>query len=221
MVLKKVELDQIKAVVEEIIDAKINDKFKQGIIDSVANSFRDIIEKKIGKLDQTVSTLSAELSKMKADNSRLKRSLDDQEQFSRNLNIRIFGMPYSEGENLRESVLELFLTKLKCKIVDSDIKNVHRVYAKNANNDKPPAVLVAFREVNNRSLVLQQRKLLKSSGLVIKEDLTKLRLALISAASLKFDQKSVWCLHGNVYVKVNGVVHRVDDEEALKDIQKP
>ena len=99
---------------------------------------------------------------------------------------------------------------------ESDIKNSHRVEAKNPVPDKPRAVLVEFVSVNKRSEVLKCRKLLKGSKISIKEDLTQYRLQLLTAAIAKFSSKNAWCLHGNVYVKNSGGAHRVQNESEMQ-----
>lgn len=101
---------------------------------------------------------------------------------------------------------------MKTNIKTTDITNIHRVEAKNPSPDRPPAVLVQFNDVNKRGVILKQRKILKNSGVIIREDLTHYRLALLKKAISKYSDKNVWSVHGNIYVKSENDVHRVNSE---------
>lgn len=98
------------------------------------------------------------------------------------------------------------------------ISSCYRIVAKNSQSNRPPAVLVKFIDVNKRDSILKCRKELRSSKIFIKEDLTSDRLKLLSAAINKYTRQNAWCLHGHIYVKSDGVIHRLDDIESLERI---
>ena len=210
MVLTRTDLEDIKRIIAEQIMSIFNDQFKNKLIGSLLNKIDEKYEERFFKCEKELVVINKQLETIQGENKVLKTMLDNQEQYSRNRNIRIFGLPPNEGENLQISVLDIFNGKMKLDVTAADIKSIHRVKSKNPTADKPPAVLVEFREVNKRSTVLKQRKTLKSSGLVIKEDLTKMRLSIFSEAVKKFSANNVWCLNGNIYVKSAGVVHRIE-----------
>lgn len=102
-------------------------------------------------------------------------------------------------------------------INEGAIKTCHRVQQKivNTDNARPPAILVRFTDYSIRGTVLRNRKLLKSTNIFIQEDLTKYRLTLMSNLLKKFQRKDVWCCNGNIYLKCNDVVQRIDSEDDI------
>lgn len=211
MVLSNTDLEKIR----NIIVTTFNEQFMQEIVDKVGKIVNEKYEKQISDIEKSLNNFNSEIIDLKRKNSILEKQIDNQEQSSRNLNIRIFGVPYKEGENLHNITLGIFKDKMKLNINEADLKKCHRVYAKN-HTDKPPAVLVSFCGNSARSSVLKNRKSLKTTGIQIKEDLTQTRLVLMAKAIEKFDIKNVWCLNGNIYVKYNGAVSRIN---GLDDIE--
>lgn len=101
---------------------------------------------------------------------------------------------------------------MNVKIDNIDIENCHRVSSKNDKYDRPPAVLIQFRNVNTRLCLLKHRKFLKNTGITIKEDLTQSRLKLYKIAVKELGEKNVWCLNGNIYGRVDGRPRRIENE---------
>lgn len=61
--------------------------------------------------------------------------------------------------------------------------------------------------------------MLKSTGIVVKEDLTKLRLRIMVEAVKKFTGRKVWSTNGRVFIrKCDGSVQRVDSVADLLKI---
>lgn len=217
MVITRTDLDEIKKVISDEVRTAFTDKFKDQLADTIYRKIEAKFNTKFEALKSDLDNVKTELMAVKRENLQLKSTLDNTEQFSRGRNVRIFGMDETENENLSLSVLKLFNNKLKLDSMNkSDIKNCLRVVAKNPVPDKPRAVLVEFVSVNKRSEVLKCRKLLKGAKISIKEDLTQYRLKLLSAAIAKFSSKNAWCLHGNVYVKNSGGVHRVQNDSDIQ-----
>lgn len=222
MPLKKSDLDEIKKFITEQIKNILNDEFMKDLDDRVTKMLEEKYNKEFKNLEECTESLKSEVMALKEEKIALEKTMDHQEQFSRSLNIRIFGVVQENNEDIRKVVLNLFEEKMKLNcIVDSDINNCYRVSAKTTNiqdKPRPPVILVSFFNVNKRMAVLKQKKVLKSTGIQIQEDLTKTRLNIFNCAIKKFTVKNVWCLHGNIYVKCRGEVHRVSDENDLKNI---
>lgn len=217
MVLTRVDLDEIKKIIEQAQNA-----FKEQVLQSISDNISSIIDERYGTFineqKSNIITLKNEVLELKEENASLKKHIDNYEQYSRNLNVRIFGVPLQEGENVSEVMQDIFKKNLKINIKNSDIKKCYRVNAKTPRADKPPAILLCFNDDAARQLVLKNRKMLKSTGIVIKEDLTKRRLALMDNAVKKFTIKNVWCLNGNIFVKCKGAVHRLAGDSDINNI---
>lgn len=215
MVLTRIDLDEIKKV--------MNDSLKdRDFVNNLAETLYKRIEKKFEKqlqgMEEKISSLKTTVSCLERENSMLRMSIDSNEQHARSRNIRIFGIPEHEGENLAGTVISIFKNKMQINsIKETDFVRCHRVRAKYASIDKPRSVLVEFSNLNNRSEVIRNRSKLKNTNIFIQEDLTKCRLKLLTDAINKYSAKNAWCLQGNIYVKSDGVVRRIGDFSDLSD----
>lgn len=208
--------NELLKLVLDKVEVMLSEKFEARIVQN-ADSIKRLKEA-VKRNSATINTLNPDkynFQKLQGDISDIRSAADMQEQALRNSNIRIFGIERHEGEIIRELVLKLFCDKIKVNIKDSDIQNCYRVSARNRTDNEPPAILVSFFTDVARLAVLKNRKQLKSTGINIKEDLTKFRRELLKAAVDKFSRKRAWCLNGNIYVKHNNVVHRLAKFEDL------
>lgn len=250
MGLSATDLEKIKAMIISVFKDEIMNEIDQKIKTVVKQRVNSEVNEQVAHFEKDIEELRHEVDDLKKRNFSLERLTDRQEQAARSLNIRVFGIQYKEGEDLRRVVLDVFNRKMKCNLKDSDIKNCYRIISKKVHPDdnggdvgrsritrshsggsagnvdstrvvgiRTPAVLVQFYSDSCRSTVLQERKQLANSGLRIREDLTRYRVALFQKAVEKFTSKAAWCLHGNVYIKLHNEVHRIQDFEALEALQ--
>nr|CAI5835721.1 unnamed protein product [Callosobruchus analis] len=77
----------------------------------------------------------------------------------------------SEQQDLVEEVTEVCDKHLGIKLGDRDILTYYRIGKK--TNNKPRGLLVRFHSINTKQLICDKKKLLKGTGLVIKEGLTE------------------------------------------------
>ena len=143
------------------------------------------------------------------------KSIDDLEQYGRSNCLIIHGAKdvpkegkYLECENF---VCDLINEKIKretpLQVHDLDI--AHPLPAR-----KGTPVIIKFLRRTQRNYIYAKKKILKSSGLVITESLTKRRLKLLEAARSAFPWRSVWTMKGDIYVFHNNrrqVIHDFDD----------
>lgn len=214
MVITKGDMDTIKAAIK----STINEQFLQEIADKVVSIISEKFQSQIDEQREIMDDLRNKVRSLEMGNLQLISKMDAHEQAARSLNIRIFGISEATNEDIRKVTLELFTKKLKVSVKDSDIKRCYRVGVKNREADKPPAILVTFYSDVCRASVLKSRKELKHSGVTIKEDLTKVRLSLLNSAIEKYTYKNTWCLNGNIYVKCNNVVHRINNRQELDSL---
>lgn len=220
MVLLRNDIEEIRKIVADQISATIlSEDFQNRLVSSLLKKIDEKLNTKIKKIEEDAASLRKEVKTLTRENCDLKMRLDSQEQYSRNRNIRIFGMKLAKEENPLDAITDLFQNKMNLTSNNVNIENCHRVEAKNPTAGRPPAILVQFRDTNSRAAVLKNRKILKNSGVAIKEDLTLARLNLLKVAVGQFSEKNAWCLHGNIYVKCGGVVHRIQGEDDLQQLK--
>lgn len=214
MPLSSADLREIKST----IISTFSDRFLQDIAERVASIVGKKFEQQLNAQNEVINSLEVKISQLQSDKHSLEAKIDSQEQTSRNLNLRIFNMHAADDKDLNSEVQKLFSITLKADTKPSDIERCHRISPK-IPSDKPPAVLVRFTNESARLSVLKMRKFLKDSNVYIKEDLTKVRLALFQTAVREFSSKSAWVLNGNVYVKVDNKVHRISCESELFELK--
>ncbi|KAG5872400.1 hypothetical protein JTB14_017421 [Gonioctena quinquepunctata] len=137
---------------------------------------------------------------------KLEQKVDSLEQQAKKKNIQLMGIEESDNETVLAQVRELFVNKLKVRIND-EIVSAYRV-GKNYNGC-PRHLVVASNGVNMKNIIYRKKKLLKGSGIVIKEDLTVERLKLVKEASNKYDFKNVWTFNGVIFIKSENVVEKI------------
>ena len=201
---------------------KIKDIFSDQFLNNIAEKVMQIIDRKYKEKfkaqEKAIGLLQQEIDDLKNSKRQAEDAFDNLEQASRSLNIRVFGVPINKNENLHSKMIDIFNKNMNVNIDASHIKKCHRITSRSPG-DKPPAVLVRFVNDIERTAVLKNRKYLKSTGIQVKEDLTKNRLTLLSEAIKRFSSKQAWCFNGVVYVKIGDKVHRVSHSDELKNLK--
>ena len=107
---------------------------------------------------------------------------NENEQYSRRNNLRIFGLPKNDkNENSKEIVHSFIKDNLHMSDVKiEEISAAHRVGF--ARNNKPQPMIVRFATRECRMSIIRNRKTLKHSPFVITEDLTNQNVQLLNRA---------------------------------------
>lgn len=167
-----------------------------------------ISEEVSNRLMNKVSQLEEKLQKMEL-------VVEDQEQYSRRNNIRIHGIPEVQGENIYGKIVEVCHQHLGVDIEERDIDICHRL--KNSDGTTG-TILVRFCRKYIRNLVFSNKKRLKGTKIVIREDLTRQRVAVYRRACERFNSKNVWTTDGKIVCKVGNKLHRVTSVAELENI---
>lgn len=92
--------------------------------------------------------------------------------------------------------------------INTDIIAAYRVGQK--SNNRPRYNVVTFRDNKLKMDIYNKKKMLKGTKIVIKEDLTVDRLKIVKEASEKHGFKNVWTVNGNIFVKSNNKVEKIN-----------
>ncbi|KAL1446884.1 hypothetical protein WDU94_005659 [Cyamophila willieti] len=176
---------------------------------------------KIDELTRTVEKLTTRQQKLEKENEHLKKKLQDEEhandelqQYTRNKNIQIDGIPKQADEKLEELV-KLIGNKIDVVVNNNDIDAIHRVPTKSTTNPEP--IIVQFLTRKMRDEIVQKAKVKRFSAkdlnpnfidrpLFINEHLTPLRKEILyEARQLKIDKnyKFVWTKGCKVFIRKN------------------
>ena len=103
---------------------------------------------------------------------RLEQRIDGLEDHSRRDNLLFYGFPEQLNENCTLRVKDLIYNKILNSDYENDIKFVraHRLGRYNPNSAKPRAIIVKFREFNERMDVFMSKKKLKGTPYAVTED---------------------------------------------------
>lgn len=159
----------------------------------------------LGTIKKEVASLTIKLEQkdeeIKELRTMVQEGLDEREQYSRRNNLRIFGVQETENEDTNELVIRV-AKRVNVTLSVLDIDRSHRV-GKVTAGGKPRAIIVKFVSYASRSAIFQAKKLLRNSGVTIREDLTKCRLQLLKNAGIAYSIKNVWSVDGVIFVKTS------------------
>eukprot|EP00794_Sanderia_malayensis_P013291 gene13291-14665_t len=155
-----------------------------------------LVTEKLQKQQEKISALEEQIDKLEASNAvleshvaHLRKSHENQEQYSRRLCLRIDGIELppkgtnESGEKVIGKVKEIF-DELEVDVPDTVIDRAHRIGPKSKDRDGKPRqqVIVRFTTWRHRTAIYRARK--KATAPVkIRLDLTKPRLDLLISAN--------------------------------------
>ena len=188
----------------------------------IANAVQEAIQTAIPSIVQAVKDACIQSIKEQINPHVLNTQfqLDAIDQRSRMDNLRINGLPESQGDS--EEAEEVLVNKL-CKLAEAvgvdvnptcDISSCHRVGKRQAiPGARPRQVVVRFTTQRKRDAVYSARFKLKDKqdhrGVFINEDLTTLRYSVLMAAKKAPQVKGVSTKHGAIICKMNDNSHAV------------
>lgn len=173
----------------------------------------NIIAEKIDqKIDQSIKTYEVKVSQLEDKLEKAYATIDSLEQYTRRNSLRIYGLPESVNEDTDASVIKFYKEKMNIEVSKEMIDCSHRL-GKEENHTKP--LLVKFVSKNIKQEIYKNKRKLKGSKLVIKEDLTKKNIQLMKRVRDKF--KTVWTNNCSIFTKVNNKIYKIND---LSDLSK-
>ena len=195
------------AELSEILDKKLDEKlldFKKQIVKDVTDMVAQLIASKVTALEAKVTALeNNQESQQKTIEllcgqlSEVKRHAVQNEQYSRRDNIRILGFPEEKGENCATKTFSWIREKLHSDIKPEDIAVAHRV-----QGGSPRGMIVRFNSRAVKDKVIMNRKTLKSSGMVVIEDLCRDMFGVLNRARNDTRVANAWSWNGKIFAKL-------------------
>jgi len=124
---------------------------------------------------------------------------EEQDQQRRSKNLLIFGVMEEEREDTDLLVMHLAMRELGVYVSREDIEHTHRVGWPSSCKQKPRAIMVKFTNCHTRRMVFNNKRKLKGSRLMVREDLTAHRVGLVRQAIARYGQGKVWTSEGTVF----------------------
>lgn len=219
------------SVNQAIIKSLQNEDFIKTITKTVVTAVIKTLETRLIELEESVAYIKNEIDIMKNDsankiihleendeeqksNDVIKR-IDQIDQTNRLTNLRLFNMEEKHNEDTKNEVLNLIKGKLGINVKPEDIDFCYRIGAEGSKERR--GILIKLGNMTLKQSIYGKKNILKGTGIVIKEDLTKSRLELVNKLSEKLGLKNVWTLNGKIFVFYNKKVHLI---KTLDDLIK-
>lgn len=190
-------LDLLKATVETAIESKIRPLIED--IQKIHGKIHDI-ECSLDRQDEAILETKKITDELTSKVNLMADQQNTLEQYSRRNCLRISGIEENANEDTDAVIMDLARAKLDTKLSLSDIDRSHRIGPPSPN--KKRSIIVKFTTYRARASVLQNRRKLKGTGIVIREDLTKQNQTLLKTASNHDLVSSAWSHDGKIIALV-------------------
>lgn len=216
---KSEEIEEtVKRVVKEALqDTGMLQVLANLIKETVTNSVVTELQKTIEFNNEVISELKSALVKRDEKIEALEAKVDELEQYQRRQCLRIFGVEEQEAEDTDKLVMEVG-KRIGVDVNIMDIDRSHRIGRRDVGNDRPRPIIVKFVSYRKRSEVFKNKRLLKKTGVTIREDLTRIRHNILKEAITKFGVNNVWTQDGVIIVNRGGSKRRVTCWSDLRNI---
>ncbi|XP_069357744.1 uncharacterized protein [Maniola hyperantus] len=155
--IKKSVIEAVQSTLQNMLDSKFSELTKQISELSTSVSFfstkYDEITKRLEMRDKEVTELSARNRSLEATVKDLTHRVSTMEQYSRECNVEINGLPEFKSENLAQTVTQIGKA-VSVTVEDSEVMSCFRVAKRDGKNDRPRTVIVKLRSTRCRDTLL-------------------------------------------------------------------
>lgn len=206
----------IESCIERVLDRKLDSFLKK--VEENTRKIREV-EQIIDSQSTKMKDLQTKIDFLQNACNRMVKENNDLEQYSRRNCLRIFGIPETENESTDDEVIKFAKSRLDVQIDPSEIDRSHRIGK--PGSPSPRHIIVKFLSYSVRQRVIKNRRRLKGTGIVVKEDLTKYNQSLLQEAKKLAKVKSAWSHDGKILalVDVNGI-ERKQKISDLSDLER-
>lgn len=210
-----------ESLIQRVIEkALTSDKFISELCNKLFEAVSDKIQTYLHPLDEKITRLETALADC-SKNAELK--IDKLEQYSRRNNLRVYGIKEGQGEKTNELLCKIFKDKLDVNIMDYNIDRSHRLPNRNMSRGNKGTfcapIIIKFNNYDVKDAVYKNKSRFKGTNIVVKEDLTTMRLNLYRLAVQRFSTKSVWTRDGIIHVKLKDRVHKLSCIDELNELK--
>ena len=165
-------------------------------------TFANDVATHVEQLHSTTEVSKQVSTQLEASVKSLTNELDDLQQYSRRTCLLIHGVAEEEAENVEAKVFDVINKEVKADLEIKDVSRTHRLGKKRTDN-KPRPIIVRFLSYRQRKQVFDKKKALNGKKMVITENLTKSRYALLQKCKDFFEKENVWTYDGRICCKYN------------------
>lgn len=194
--------DQLHQAIKSAVNKLCtSESFITELTNSIFEKIREDIEKELESLQKKTNELEKVVQKQDDTIKMIVKQNERFEKWIRRNNIIVYGLEEMYDENILDRILQIFNTKMNLNVKNSDIGRCYRLGKPNAKKSRP--VLVNFFNGCTRQIIFSNKKCLKGTKYVIKEDLTKEQSTLFKMVIQKAGKAGkVWTSSGTVFLKL-------------------
>nr|CAI5827183.1 unnamed protein product [Callosobruchus analis] len=146
----------------------------------------------------------------------VEEKLDRLDQESKAANLRVFQVKEIPHENTRELIKQVFQSHMAVKLTDKDIESCYRIGKK--DDGKNRSIFLKLADIEKKQDIYGRKKLLKGTGVVVKEDLTTKRLKLLTQAVERVGLRNTWTHKEDIFVNANGKVMIIKNQSDIASL---
>ena len=192
--------------------------FKEAILKAFNVAVNEIIK----PINEEIASLHCQVKMLKSKLTEVTTKANDNEQYSRRNNIRIFGLAETEGEDCYDVVLKLCQNDLDINVTRDELDRAHRVGKPKKSRDgqtspPPRAMIVKLAGHSVKMKFFRARRKLGPKRIFINEDLTKENHKLLLYVKKRCPEGvSVYSVDGSIMARTSDRVYRIQRKEDLE-----
>ncbi|KAG5865066.1 hypothetical protein JTB14_011899 [Gonioctena quinquepunctata] len=170
----------------ESITKVISEKFEREI---------DSLKKENEKFQDTIANQNILINGMERKQEKFEQSL-------RSKNLRIYGVKENRNESCIQNIMAIINERMNLKVSESDVESCYRAGKSVTDSNRP--IMVKFYNRYHKHIVNNNKKLLKKTGIIIREDLTYEQIKLLKAAISRVGETGkVWTNQGKLFINLD------------------
>ncbi|CAH1173898.1 unnamed protein product [Phaedon cochleariae] len=194
--------DQLHQAIKSAVNKLCtSEAFITELTNSIFGKISENIEEELESLRKKTSELEKKVQEQDEAIKLMFRNNERYEKWIRRNNIIVYGLEEVHEETILDQTLQIFNSNMNLKIKKSDIGSCYRLGKPNGKKTRP--LLVHFFDGYVRQTIFSNKKCLKGTKYVIKEDLTKEQSTLFKLVMQKAGKDGkVWTNAGTIFLKL-------------------
>lgn len=197
-------IDEITSKI--ITDINLLSAISDAVTKKIEHDVYDSLHHDIQRVSTKTEAIAGDQTKLTKLIAELDDKQDELEQYSRRNCLLIHGISETDKEDTTDLAINTFQRRMNLKVDRSAIDRSHRLGRIKTNSTsgespdtrKPRPIIVKFVSYAERHEVFRNKRTLKSSGVVISENLTLRRQKLLRDASNLDQVQAAWTTDGKV-----------------------
>ncbi|CAH1163372.1 unnamed protein product [Phaedon cochleariae] len=211
-----------KSIKTESLISEIAQKVSEAIIKTIQQKLLSMektvaeLQKKNDTLESKLKSLETKINDSDKGKDEMERKLDQIDQSTRSTNLRIFNLKETQNEDTRTEVMRILNNKMSLNLSDADIQLCYRIGKGQGNKSR--GIFLKLKQLTTKQTIYGKKKLLKGTNIVVREDLTTLRVNMMNEAIGKLGLKNVWTENGKIYVNKDSKITIIRNKNDLRNV---